>query len=216
MKWILRETDLEGCFQPEKMVLPKQRELTLAVPSATGASCQSAFRPVPVSLRASWCRQVWLAIGRQVAMCALGAPFLVLWVHRGWKWESSWVQMRWAGNGLVYLVRPESAVLAMNRQSPQEKRIKLRTFRQKIRQKVKGKEAVHDKLFFFFGCVGSLLLSRLSLVAASRGCSSLQCAGFSSRWLLLLQSTGSRHTGFSSCAARAQQLWFAGSRAQAQ
>ena len=36
---------------------------------------------------------------------------------------------------------------------------------------------------------------RLSLVAASRGYSSLRCAGFSLRWLLLLQSTGSRHTG---------------------
>ena len=41
----------------------------------------------------------------------------------------------------------------------------------------------------------------LSLVAVSRGYSSLQCAGFSLRWLLLLQSTGSR---------------LAGSRAQAQ
>ena len=33
----------------------------------------------------------------------------------------------------------------------------------------------------------------LSLVAASRGYSLLQRAGFSLRWLLLLQSTGSRH-----------------------
>ena len=56
----------------------------------------------------------------------------------------------------------------------------------------------------------------LSLVAVSRGCSLLQCAGFSLQWLLLLQSTGSRHTGFSSCGTRAQQLWFQGSRAQAQ
>ena len=32
----------------------------------------------------------------------------------------------------------------------------------------------------------------LSLVAASGGYSSLWCAGFSLRWLLLLQSTGSR------------------------
>ena len=39
----------------------------------------------------------------------------------------------------------------------------------------------------------------LSLVAASGGYSSLQCAGFSLRWLLLLQSTSSRHVGFSSC-----------------
>ena len=39
----------------------------------------------------------------------------------------------------------------------------------------------------------------LSLVAASRGYSSLQCAGFSLQWLLLLWNTGSRHAGFSSC-----------------
>ena len=35
----------------------------------------------------------------------------------------------------------------------------------------------------------------LSLVVASRGYSSLQCAGFSLRWLLLLWSTGSRYAG---------------------
>ena len=43
----------------------------------------------------------------------------------------------------------------------------------------------------------------LSLVAASRGYSSLWCAGFSLQWLLLLQCTGSRHVGFSSCGLRA-------------
>ena len=42
----------------------------------------------------------------------------------------------------------------------------------------------------------------LSLVAASGGYSSLRCVGFSLRWLLLLQSTGSRHAGFSSCGTR--------------
>ena len=56
----------------------------------------------------------------------------------------------------------------------------------------------------------------LSLVAVSGGYSSLQCAGFSLQWLLLLQSTGSRHTGFSSCGTWAQQLWLAGSRVLAQ
>ena len=30
----------------------------------------------------------------------------------------------------------------------------------------------------------------------------MQCTGFSLRWLLLLWSTGSRHTGFSSCGTR--------------
>ena len=40
---------------------------------------------------------------------------------------------------------------------------------------------------FIFGCVGSLLLhAGFSLVAASRGYSSLWCAGFSLWWLLLL------------------------------
>ena len=51
----------------------------------------------------------------------------------------------------------------------------------------------------------------LSLVAASRGYSSLQCVGFSLRWLLLLQSMGSRHVGFSSCGTWAQKLWHMGS-----
>ena len=44
----------------------------------------------------------------------------------------------------------------------------------------------------------------LSLVVASGGYSSLRCAGFSLRWLLLLRSTGSRHEGFSSCGTWAQ------------
>ena len=43
----------------------------------------------------------------------------------------------------------------------------------------------------------------LSVVAASRGYSSLRCAGFPLRWLLLLWSTGSRRAGFSSCGSRA-------------
>ena len=45
-----------------------------------------------------------------------------------------------------------------------------------------------------------------SLVAASRGYSSLWCTGLSLRWLLLLQSMGSRRVGFSSCGARASLL----------
>ena len=44
----------------------------------------------------------------------------------------------------------------------------------------------------------------LSLVAASGGYSLLQCMGFSLWWLLLLQSTGSRHAGFSNCSVWAQ------------
>ena len=44
----------------------------------------------------------------------------------------------------------------------------------------------------------------LSLVAASKGYSSLWCVGFLLQWLLLFQSTGSRCVGFSSCGTRAQ------------
>ena len=40
--------------------------------------------------------------------------------------------------------------------------------------------------------------------------------GFSLRWLLLLQSTGSRACGLRSCGTRAQQFWLPGFRAQAQ
>ena len=56
---------------------------------------------------------------------------------------------------------------------------------------------------FIFGWVGSSLLCMgFSLVAASGGYSSLRCAGFSLQWLLLLWSTGSRHTGPSVVVAR--------------
>ena len=44
----------------------------------------------------------------------------------------------------------------------------------------------------------------LSLVVASGGYSSWRCTGFSLQWLLLLQSTGSRRLGFSSCGSWAQ------------
>ena len=50
----------------------------------------------------------------------------------------------------------------------------------------------------------------LSLVAASGGYSSLRCARFSLRWLLLLWSMGSRCAGFSSCGSRASVLWHTG------
>ena len=63
--------------------------------------------------------------------------------------------------------------------------------------------------FFFWPRWVFVAARGLSLVAASRRYSSLPCAGFSLRWLLLLRSTGSRCTGFSSCGVWAQQLWLA-------
>ena len=57
---------------------------------------------------------------------------------------------------------------------------------------------------YFWLCWVFVAAGGLSLVAASGGYSSLWCAGFSLQWLLLLQSTGSRCAGFSSCGAQAQ------------
>ena len=71
-------------------------------------------------------------------------------------------------------------------------------------------------IYYFWLCWVFIAVCRISLPAASRGYSSLRCTGFSLQWLLLLQSTGSRHAGFSSCSTQVQQLWLMGSRAQAQ
>ena len=59
-------------------------------------------------------------------------------------------------------------------------------------------------LFYFWLRWVFVAARRLSLASASWGYSSLWYAGFSLQWLLLLQSTGSRHAGFSSCGMRAQ------------
>ena len=55
-------------------------------------------------------------------------------------------------------------------------------------------------VFIYFGLHWVFVAScGLSLIAASRGYSWLWCVGFSFPWLLLLWSTGSRHTGFTGC-----------------
>ena len=90
---------------------------------------------------------------------------------------------------------------------------------------------------YFLAALGLRCCARaFSLVAASRGYSSLRCAGFSLQWLLLLRRTGSRRTttepsccavvkacrlsscgmqalecaGFSSFGTWTQQLWHTG------
>ena len=67
-------------------------------------------------------------------------------------------------------------------------------------------------LFIYFClCWVFIAVRQLSLVVVSGGYSSLwclgfslQCPGFSLQWLLLLQSTGSRRAGFSSCGTQGQ------------
>ena len=69
---------------------------------------------------------------------------------------------------------------------------------------------------YFFWLLWVFVAARgLSLVVASGSYSLLRCPGFSLRWLLLLQSTGSRHAGFSSCDQRAleRRLSCCGTRA---
>ena len=65
-------------------------------------------------------------------------------------------------------------------------------------------------LFYFWLRWVFIAVRGLSLVVASGGYSSLRCAGFSLRWLLLLRSTG-----FSSCGSRAleRRLSSCGARA---
>ena len=60
-------------------------------------------------------------------------------------------------------------------------------------------EILNRKKLFICGYTGSLLLCGLPLAAASGGCSSLWCVGFSLQWLLLLQGMGSMARGLSSC-----------------
>ena len=54
------------------------------------------------------------------------------------------------------------------------------------------------KLFMFWLGWVFIAVLRLSLVAASVGCSLVGVGGLLVEWLLLLQSTDSRHAGFSS------------------
>ena len=57
--------------------------------------------------------------------------------------------------------------------------------------------------YLFLAVLGLHCCVWLSVVAASGVYSSLWYAGFSFRWLLLLQSTGSRRAGFSNCGTQA-------------
>ena len=63
---------------------------------------------------------------------------------------------------------------------------------------------INLSIYLFLAALGFIVTRGLSLVAASRDYSLLQCTGFSLRWLLLLQRMGSRHVGFSSCGTQAQ------------
>ena len=65
-------------------------------------------------------------------------------------------------------------------------------------------------LFIYWLCWVFVAVSGLSLAESRGGCSLVAVRRFLMQWLLLLQSMGSRHVGFSSCSARAQYLWCTG------
>ena len=74
---------------------------------------------------------------------------------------------------------------------------------------VTSDRGAHVFLLFFKNKFIYLFLAALGFLCCTRafsGCgySLLRCTGFSLRWLLLLWSTGSRLTDFSSCSTRAQ------------
>ena len=69
---------------------------------------------------------------------------------------------------------------------------------------------------FIFGCAGSLQLLGLFSDRGRRGPLFIEVHVLLIAVGSLLLNTGSRCTGFSSCGTWAQQLWFPGSRVQAQ
>ena len=71
-------------------------------------------------------------------------------------------------------------------------------------------------IYLFLAALGLCCCVRASSSCSERGYSSLWCAGFSLRWLLLLRSMGFRRAGFSSCGSRAleHRLNSCGLRAQ--
>ena len=73
-----------------------------------------------------------------------------------------------------------------------------------------------DLCVYLWLCWGFIAALGLSLLAVSGGHSLLWRTGLSLRWLLLLQSMGSRCLGHSSCGPWAQLWWLVGSRALAQ
>ena len=87
----------------------------------------------------------------------------------------------------------------------------------RIEQPWEEQSLPHQQVFFFF--FGGLLhwvlvtVCRLCLVVVSWGYSLLQGVGFSLQWLLSLQSTGSRLTGFIGRSTWTPLLRFAGSSA---
>ena len=54
-------------------------------------------------------------------------------------------------------------------------------------------------IYVFLAVLGPRCCMGFSLVEVRWGFSLVVCTGFSLQWLLLLRSTGSRPTGFSSC-----------------
>ena len=71
-------------------------------------------------------------------------------------------------------------------------------------------------IYLFLAALGLRCCVQAFSSCGERGYSSSWCVGFSVQWLLLLHSTGSRCTGFSSCGLRARERRLSSCGAQAQ
>ena len=69
---------------------------------------------------------------------------------------------------------------------------------------VKGGAKFFFKFYLFLAALGLRCCAWAFSSSGERGLLFVACADFSLRWLLLLQITGSRRVGFSSCGMRAQ------------
>ena len=71
-------------------------------------------------------------------------------------------------------------------------------------------------IYLFLAALGLPCCVRAFSSCGERGLLFVAVRGLLIAVASLVRSTGSRHAGFRSCGTRAQQLWLAGSRAQAQ
>ena len=120
---------------------------------------------------------------------------LTIWKRR-WAMKEDWVGRASDWSAVLKKSQPGS-LRVLSKCWPSDQRINKMLYIQNTE---------YYSIFFFFkfifGCIWSSLL--LSLVAVSRGYSSLWCTAFSLWLLLLLWSMGSRCTSFSSCSTWAQ------------
>ena len=119
-----------------------------------------------------------------------GKTFQLSFIKKAIFWGLPWRSSGWDSELPLQGARVQSLVGELGSRVPHGQKKKAILKKKKI------------YLIYFWLCWVFVAVHGLSLVAASGGYSSLQHAGFSLQWLLLLWSTG--------CRAQAQWLWSTG------